>query len=453
MCGVFEKLILAMVVDGKLCQRPIPKSERTETLENLIVLIGENYGTNPSWHLSVELEPARVFPENFDIKLLRDSAENSNFTIEGCEFPAAIFFGPETRAELGFKNIEQWLHQYVTHHECGTTSFCQLPTRLLDLHGDQVRVIETKGVESPYVCLSYRWGGYKEKRLLSTSKTLHTHLKAILWDELPKTFQNAVIICRRLKIYYLWIDALCILQECPGLTAAQVTETKKDFARENTAMANIYQNSYFTISADISTSMNSGIFSFSSNKYHAIQVVDDNSNNVTLYGQSTDLEHGRKPTTLEERGWTFQESSLPHRVLCYGEFDITWRCQQLNSCECGYSNHTNAILDNINHSREAFSRRTRVTSQNLEKFLAWWSRIVYYYMPRDLTNENDKLPALSGLAQIYHRKTGDSYLAGLWRNSILHDLCWYNCHNFNLRIDRFYGPYRGHRSTQYRAPS
>ncbi|KAK6595271.1 hypothetical protein H4I95_10629 [Botrytis cinerea] len=218
-------------------------------------------------------------------------------------------------------------------------------------------------------------------------------------------------------------------------------------------MANIYQNSYFTISADISTSMNSGIFSFSSNKYHAIQVVDDNSNNVTLYGQSTDLEHGRKPTTLEERGWTFQESSLPHRVLCYGEFDITWRCQQLNSCECGYSNHTNAILDNINHSREAFSRRTRVTSQNLEKFLAWWSRIVYYYMPRDLTNENDKLPALSGLAQIYHRKTGDSYLAGLWRNSILHDLCWYNCHNFNLRIDRFYGPYRGHRSTQYRAPS
>lgn len=48
MCGVFEKLILAMVVDGKLCQRPIPKSERTETLENLIVLIGENYGTNPS---------------------------------------------------------------------------------------------------------------------------------------------------------------------------------------------------------------------------------------------------------------------------------------------------------------------------------------------------------------------------------------------------------------------
>ncbi|KAM0305928.1 hypothetical protein ACHAO8_011048 [Botrytis cinerea] len=72
-----------MVVDGKLCQTPIPKSERTETLENLIVLIGENYGTNPSWQLSVELEPAHVFPENFDIKLLRDSAENSNFTIEG----------------------------------------------------------------------------------------------------------------------------------------------------------------------------------------------------------------------------------------------------------------------------------------------------------------------------------------------------------------------------------
>ncbi|ORX91802.1 hypothetical protein BCR34DRAFT_501231, partial [Clohesyomyces aquaticus] len=50
----------------------------------------------------------------------------------------------------------------------------------------------------------------------------------ISFSTLPQTFQDAVIICRRFKIQYLWIDALCV-----------VRDDKEDMARELGRMCTI----------------------------------------------------------------------------------------------------------------------------------------------------------------------------------------------------------------------
>jgi hypothetical protein len=47
-------------------------------------------------------------------------------------------------------------------------------------------------------------------------KTTHTSLdahKGIPRNNLLKTFQDVVIITRKLSIRYLWIDSLCIIQQ------------------------------------------------------------------------------------------------------------------------------------------------------------------------------------------------------------------------------------------------
>jgi hypothetical protein len=31
----------------------------------------------------------------------------------------------------------------------------------------------------------------------------------IKWTDLPKTFQEAILLARKLDIYYIWIDSLC----------------------------------------------------------------------------------------------------------------------------------------------------------------------------------------------------------------------------------------------------
>ncbi|KAK2591066.1 hypothetical protein QQS21_011242 [Conoideocrella luteorostrata] len=62
-----------------------------------------------------------------------------------------------------------------------------------------------------------------------------------------------------------------------------------------------------------------------------------------------------------------------------------------------------------------------------------WRRIVVEYSRRNLSVESDKLPALAGLAARFsldsiHNGTslvaGNRYLAGLWLDDMIRDLCW-----------------------------
>ncbi|KAH6680747.1 hypothetical protein B0J14DRAFT_579283 [Halenospora varia] len=57
-----------------------------------------------------------------------------------------------------------------------------------------------------------------------------------------------------------------------------------------------------------------------------------------------------------------------------------------------------------------------------------WHIIVEEYTGRMLTEESDKLPALGGLAAIYQFTTQDQYLFGLWRDSLVAGLLWFQRH-------------------------
>lgn len=50
------------------------------------------------------------------------------------------------------------------------------------------------------------------------------------------------------------------------------------------------------------------------------------------------------------------------------------------------------------------------------------------YQGLQLTYESDRLPAIAALADrmLQQRDGEDVYIAGMWRNSILQDLCWYH---------------------------
>ena len=53
-----------------------------------------------------------------------------------------------------------------------------------------------------------------------------------------------------------------------------------------------------------------------------------------------------------------------------------------------------------------------------------WQVGVRSYTSRALTFPSDRLPALAGVADVVHKRTGSSYVAGLWQDDILGDLQW-----------------------------
>jgi len=61
-----------------------------------------------------------------------------------------------------------------------------------------------------YTCLSHCWG--TAQFIQTTVDTLAQFKDTIAWDDLPKTFQDAIDVTHQLGIKYIWIDSLCILQ-------------------------------------------------------------------------------------------------------------------------------------------------------------------------------------------------------------------------------------------------
>lgn len=396
-----------------------------------------------------------ILENNVDIDIFRDGDADGNryFTIQGQHFSEGFRIRPRTNCEESFIKARRWLHECVTSHDCPVPSSTsiQLPKRLLDVRGsatDPIRLIETEGDKYPYICLSHRWGGPEHKRLISTTRTIQDHMAKIAWDDLPATFQDAVTICRCMAVSYCWIDSLCILQNDDGLTDVEVKATRLDFAPENSIMAKIYYNSHFTISVDLSTHMDSGIFSKSSIDDHRIEVTDDAGDSAEIYFRQS-INHFRDEISdLETRGWTFQEFSLPRRMLHFGAFDIEWRCANRHSCECGELDYERTEQSLWHHHHHLAKVATPVP-HDPSGALRWWESVVHHYTERRLTNPSDKLPALSGMAQLRKEARGGIYLAGLWQNSLIHDLCWFHTLDYNVATSGGVG----RRPVDYRAPS
>ncbi|KAE9374338.1 hypothetical protein N431DRAFT_335373, partial [Stipitochalara longipes BDJ] len=205
---------------------------------------------------------------------------------------------------------------------------------------------------------------------------------------LPTALREAVYLTRRIGIKYLWIDALCIVQG-----------DEADWMRNAARMDEIYGNATLAIAAASAASCVQGVLT------------------PGLY------QHWKLPSRLtpdyepmNHRSWTLQERLLSHRYLSFES--VT----------------------------EQFALRSYHLSINFENPFRLWLKVISDYTSRYLTNEGDKLPALSGIAKVINTHTGDQYLAGLWRHKILELLRWRVGYNI-LK------PMPCHRPIEYRAPS
>lgn len=77
----------------------------------------------------------------------------------------------------------------------------------------KVMEVENKATIGIYAALSHCWGLELPCVLSMDNQT--NRLSGIQWTELPQTFQDAIRYFLELGVFYLWIDALCIIQDDP----------------------------------------------------------------------------------------------------------------------------------------------------------------------------------------------------------------------------------------------
>jgi Heterokaryon incompatibility protein (HET) len=301
------------------------------------------------------------------------------------------------------------------HQLCQPQRRAARPTRLLQIYepGEPIKLQEKSSFSSfvDYIALSHCWG--KDLPITTTTKTKNQRTRAIEWNELPPLFQDTVIIAHRLGIKYIWIDALCILQD-----------DKSDWEQEASKMASVYANAYVTVAAVQAIDSNQRCLGPRQKPVKLIYKNTKGDTFVVKVRQVSDhhplLSDGR-PAEMEgplvERAWALQEHVLCSRVLHYTSSELVFECRNMYNCECTSrfrqtSITTPALLPNTFGSK---SRQVQFTA---------WHRLVEKYTLRKLTRASDKLPAISGMALKIQDMVESEYLAGLWQSNLVEDLLW-----------------------------
>ncbi|KAH7044651.1 heterokaryon incompatibility protein-domain-containing protein [Macrophomina phaseolina] len=344
-------------------------------------------------------------------------------------------------SDASFAFVQRAIDDCLKNHQhrlCGQSRRDEfVPTRLIYVGKDpnstkHLKLCQLPATRVRYLSLSHCWGG--GPTFTTTKANLKDRKRHIDFSSMPQSFQDAVTIAQQLGVYYLWIDALCIIQD-----------SKEDWELESAKMSSIYENAYLTIAATTAPNSDAGIFSARPRPAKLKYQSSARSKEYKLCVRGIPAHHHSKtlPThppsgPLRTRAWALQEHVLCSRILHYTHHELLFECRLTARCECRPPSRklpqatTPRLLPNllITGKKEAYWRT--------------WHAIVQAYTKRELTVPGDKLPAVSGIAKALLRGKGEggagAYVCGLWRGNLVEDLLWTSVDGMRTPPERWRAP-------------
>lgn len=225
------------------------------------------------------------------------------------------------------------------------------------------------------------------------------------------------------------------LVNSPNTVDSICQDESADWERESSKMSQIYSNSYLTIAATGSSDDCEGFLSLRNLPDY---VEFDYSLSNGLYGAALAFSlplweagymriySGLDDEPLSKRGWALQERYLPPRILHFASKQMHWECCGHFLGEDGFRmpGRLSSIYEDARPPDSAMNNQSSKLFPSLFRGPDLWYYILQSYCRRNLSKSSDKLPALSGIARIIEERTGDKFVAGLWRGSLLEGMLW-----------------------------
>ncbi|KAI1293273.1 hypothetical protein F5Y03DRAFT_387991 [Xylaria venustula] len=284
----------------------------------------------------------------------------------------------------------------------------RLPTRVIYVgkEGGITHLLEANGLRAPYRALAYCWG--TKKSLVSTRASISSHLERIPVEALPKTPREAIFAARQLGFQYIWIDALCIIQD-----------DEADWAREAATMQEVYYNARLVLCASDSDNCDGGLFR--PRKEGLVSPVQltvpiprktwpGKTCMYALPARASNMPRESGP--VDCRAWTLQERLLSSRILYFGAGILRWECLSVKASETDPDGMWHATAE----------RRAYEASLPYEA----WEKTVAEYSSRAMTKPNDHITAILGRGRRMESVLGHKFIAGVWQGTFgLRSLCWH----------------------------
>ncbi|RFN43603.1 het-domain-containing protein [Fusarium flagelliforme] len=354
-----------------------------------------------------------------------------------------------------------WLRDCMKNHDsCKPRSEYQRPPKRLINVGNETQepfLVEVSpcSLQPEWVALSYCWGEEGEEQgkppLKLTKNTLSKLSTGIALDELSFTIQDAILVTRALGIPYIWVDALCIIQQ----------DDSRDWNEQASKMDEIYGGSTVTLVAASSSSAKYGFLKERRIQYIPVSrpphlagsLISTRAPAKVFLSAEWDKKKDELDGPWSKRGWTMQEGLLPRRLLYYTSSQMIWKCCEEESFERGVTKRLEDEMAKFSaHSHDVgfgsgwlwnwetfmkFKRFPDYIPSHLdypllsdpETFRLWYD-LVEEYTQRKFTNIKDRLPAISGLAKIFGstiriQEYSKEYAARLWKADLIRGLLWH----------------------------
>ncbi|CZR68058.1 uncharacterized protein PAC_17957 [Phialocephala subalpina] len=288
---------------------------------------------------------------------------------------------PKTDSSVVTDIAKRWIS------DCRKHPFCNLnypttqdeepfhPTRLIAVGAANdltVRLVDGSEVPSgscSYVALTWCWGNVMPKKLLQRDVDAKSSGCQIVWqiNDLPKTFHHVIVIARRLKVQYVWIDSLCIIQDSTG-----------DWEKEASRMGQVYAYAICVVSATASSDSAGGCFydkerprsppicvlRMQRGTRKALIVRSSKSRETSISKLFRDYVECPRQAPVTSRGWIFQERILAQRIIHYCKGFVLFECNTLRASQYDptgvrYPMKSHLRRDGAIRSEEEFARLLR----------------------------------------------------------------------------------------------
>ncbi|KXT00870.1 hypothetical protein AC578_959 [Pseudocercospora eumusae] len=336
---------------------------------------------------------------------------------------------------IDFETVRSWLDSCM-NHESGHNDIEKrdddtpifTPTYLIDVLDNCI--VETDVEDYRYLALSYVWGGPQPLQLLLYNKQQLLSKNSLLRCEVPATIADAIELVRRLGERYLWVDALCIVQDD---LASKEPELR--------AMDKVYDFAVLTIVAGHGESAFSGIPGVRQGTRKAGQHVE-NVQGMLLANRLPTNQSTIDKSVWNTRAWTYQERILAKRKLFVSSCQATFICEhtEVELCEDVYSlpRRPSAV---IWREGEARAEKWMVNYSSLDQAIpegavntAVYATIVQRFTSRQISFAADILNAFIGVSNRLAPLFKDGFRFGLPKNELDTQLLWQPMGNIERRI-------------------
>ncbi|KAI4188455.1 MAG: hypothetical protein L6R41_002134 [Letrouitia leprolyta] len=277
-----------------------------------------------------------------------------------------------------------------------------------------------------FVALSYVWGMSQQKVMLTKDRLADFKRPGFFDQPLDQTIRDAFEVVSKMGEKYLWVDALCILQDVHQDKANQIPQMDK-----------IYGSAALTIVAAWGDDANAGLPGVRKGtrrgnmlklELDGIRISRRIRSNLfaTNYGIGFMENYLDLSSMYPSRAWTFQEGVLSTRVLVFTKEQVYFECDRCTWCEethwesdsidfISWKAVKNPIPDDIwmdNFDRKAYGGPSADLTEPPDLLGLSYANIVRQYSPKLLTRDEDISNACTGvLASITEIEQSDFFFA------------------------------------------